>query len=148
IKRFETWQEHGVVACGKKWDFQVFSIVKFFQSAMENTPNTLEAIFTARRCVLSTTPIGEYMREHRTDFLHKGSWHKFKGYAYNQLNQIRTKTPTGQRAVLAEQHGYDVKLGYHVVRLLLEAEQILLERDLDLERSREQLLAIRAGAWS
>jgi hypothetical protein len=33
------------------------------------------------------------------------------------------------------------------VRLLTEAEQILTERDLDLERSRELLLAIRSGAW-
>jgi len=34
------------------------------------------------------------------------------------------------------------------VRLLLEVEQILVERDLDLERNRDQLMAIRAGAWS
>jgi hypothetical protein len=34
------------------------------------------------------------------------------------------------------------------VRLLNEAEQILLEQDLDLERNREQLKAIRRGEWS
>ncbi|HTE50173.1 MAG TPA: hypothetical protein VK698_04820 [Kofleriaceae bacterium] len=31
---------------------------------------------------------------------------------------------------------------------MLEVEQILVERDLDLERNRDQLMAIRAGAWS
>lgn len=148
LKRFEQWQEHHVDALDKIWDFQVFGIVKFFQLAMENNPNVIDALFTPRRCVLSSTAVGEYIREHRRDFLHKGAWHKFKGYAYSQLNKIRTKAPTGKRAELAEEHGYDVKFAYHVVRLLLEVEQILVSRDIDLERDREQLKAIRRGEWT
>jgi uncharacterized protein len=148
IKRFETWQEHHVAALDRSWDFQILGIVKFFQLAMENNPNIIDSLFTPRRCVLSSTAIGEYIREHRTDFLHKGAWHKFKGYAYSQLNKIRTKSPTGKRAELVEQHGYDVKFAYHVVRLLLEVEQILVARDIDLERDREQLKAIRRGEWT
>jgi uncharacterized protein len=148
LKRFDTWQEHHVAALDATWDFQIFGIVKFFQLAMENNPNVVDAIFTPRRCVLSSTAIGEYIREHRTDFLHKGSWHKFKGYAYSQLNKIRTKAPTGKRAELVAEHGFDLKFAYHVVRLLLEVEQILVARDLDLERDREQLMAIRRGEWT
>jgi uncharacterized protein len=148
VKRFDQWQEHHIAALGKSWDFQVFSIVKFFQLAMENVPNVIDALFSPRRCVLSSTAIGEYMREYRRDFLHKGAWHKFKGYAYSQLSKIRTKNPSGKRAELIDEHGYDVKFGYHVVRLLLEAEQILVDRDLDLERDSEQLKAIRRGEWS
>jgi predicted nucleotidyltransferase len=148
IKRFETWQEHHVDALDKQWDFQILGIVKFFQLAMENNPNIIDSIFTPRRCVLSSTAIGEYIREHRTDFLHKGSWHKFKGYAYSQLNKIKTKSPTGKRAELVAQYGYDCKFAYHVVRLLLEVEQILVARDIDLERDREQLKAIRRGEWT
>lgn len=150
IKRFETWQEHGVaVAAGdRRWDFSIFGIVKFFQLAMENNPNVIDSIFTPRRCVLSSTAVGEYVREHRVDFLHKGAWHKFKGYAYSQLNKIRTKTPTGKRAALVEEFGFDTKFAYHVVRLLLEVEQILVHRDIDLERDREQLKAIRRGDWT
>ncbi|MDQ3335986.1 MAG: nucleotidyltransferase domain-containing protein [Myxococcota bacterium] len=148
IKRFESWQEHHVAAMDKSWDFQILGIVKFFQLAMENNPNIIDSLFTPRRCVLSSTTVGEYLREHRTDFLHKGSWHKFKGYAYSQLNKIRTKTPSGKRAELVEAHGYDVKFAYHVVRLLLEVEQILVARDIDLERDREQLKAIRRGEWT
>ena len=148
IKRFESWQEHHVAAMDKSWDFQILGIVKFFQLAMENNPNIIDSLFTPRRCVLSSTSIGEYLREHRTDFLHKGSWHKFKGYAYSQLNKIRTKTPTGKRAELVEAHGFDVKFAYHVVRLLLEVEQILVAKDIDLERDREQLKAIRRGEWT
>jgi predicted nucleotidyltransferase len=148
IKRFETWQEHHVAAHDKLWDFQIFGIVRFFQLAMENNPNVIDSIFTPRRCVLSSTAIGEYIRDHRVDFLHKGAWHKFKGYAYSQLNKIKTRSPSGKRAELVEAHGYDVKFAYHVVRLLLEVEQILVARDIDLERDREQLKAIRRGEWT
>jgi uncharacterized protein len=148
IKRFEQWQEHHIEALDKVWDFQIFGIVKFFQLAMENNPNVIDSLFTPRRCVLSSTAIGEYIREHRRDFLHKGAWHKFKGYAYSQLNKIRTKAPSGKRVELVEAHGYDVKFAYHVVRLLLEVEQILVSGDIDVERDREQLKAIRRGEWT
>jgi predicted nucleotidyltransferase len=147
VKRFESWQEHHVAALDKSWDFQIFGIVKFFQLAMENNPNVIDSLFTPRRCLLSSTAVGEYIREHRKDFLHKGSWHKFKGYAYSQLHKIDIKVPSGKRAALVEAHGYDVKFGYHVVRLLLEVEQILVHHDIDLERDREQLKAIRRGEW-
>lgn len=150
LKRFETWQEHHVEALGRVWDFQVYSIVTFFNLAMQNNPNIVDALFTPRRCVLSSTQVGEYMREHRRAFLHRGAWHKFKGYAYNQLHKIRTKKPEpeSKRAQLVEAFGYDVKFAYHVVRLLLEVEQIMTEGDLDLERHHEQLKGIRRGEWS
>lgn len=148
LKRFESWQEHHIAALDKEWDFQILGIVKFFQLAMENNPNIIDSLFTPRRCVLSSTAIGEYIREHRKDFLHKGAWHKFKGYAYSQLNKIKTKAPSGKRVELVDAHGYDVKFAYHVVRLLLEVEQILVAGDIDLERDREQLKAIRRGEWT
>lgn len=148
LKRFEQWQEHHVKALDKEWDFQVFSIVKFFSLAMDNNPNVLDVLFVPRRCVLSSTQIGELVRESRHLFLHKGSWHKLKGYAYSQLHKIASKTPTGKRKEIVEKYSYDLKFAYHVVRLLLEAEMILAEQDLDLERHREQLKAIRRGEWT
>jgi uncharacterized protein len=147
LKRFENWQEHHIEALGEVWDFQIYSIIQYFQLAMDNNPNIIDSLFTPRRCVLSTTPVGELIRQRRKDFLHKGSWHKLKGYAYSQLHKIKTKNPNGKRAELVEKFGYDCKFGYHVVRLLLEAEMILAEGDLDLERHREQLKAIRRGEW-
>jgi len=44
--------------------------------------------------------------------------------------------------------GFDVKFAYHVVRLLVQIEQVMIEGDLDLERNREQLKAIRRGEWT
>lgn len=147
-KRFEQWQEAHVQALGKEWDFSIFSIVKFFQLALENNPNVLDALFVPRRCILSSTAVGERIREHRRLFLHRGAWPRFKGYAYSQLHKIKSKEPSGKRAELVEKFGYDVKFAYHVVRLLLEVEQIMATGDLDLELHREQLKAIRRGEWT
>lgn len=151
---FEQYQEHHVKDAsalggkGREYDFTIYSIVKYFRLCMENNPNMIDSLFVPRRCILYTSPIGEIVRENRRLFLHKGAWHKFKGYAYAQVHKMRTKQPEGKRKALLEQYGYDVKFAYHVVRLLNEVEQILTEQDLDLERNREQLKSIRRGEWS
>jgi uncharacterized protein len=152
-KRFEQFQDHHVHdadALGGKsrtYDLTLFSIVKFFQLAMENNPNIIDSLFTPANCVLHCTKVGSLVREQRRMFLHRGAWPKFKGYAYAQLHKIAIKKPVGKRAELIQAHGYDTKFAYHVVRLLGEVEQILLEGDIDLQRDRERLKAIRRGEW-
>lgn len=67
-----------------------------------------------------------------------------------QLEGILKSLPSdvkSKRIKLIEKFDYDVKFAYHVVRLLDEVEQILVEGDLDLERNREQLKSIRRGEW-
>jgi hypothetical protein len=89
------------------------------------------------------------LRDNRKLFLHKGAWHKFKGYSYQQLHKMDIKNPPeGKRRELVDKFGYDVKFAYHVVRLINEVEQILIDGDLDLERNREQLKDIRNGNWT
>lgn len=152
IQRFEQWQEHHAIQPGtdREYDFSVYSIVKYFQLVMENNPNMIDSLFTPRRCVIHATAIGEMVRDQRKIFLHKGAWHKFKGYAYAQASKIKNKVNSSnpKRAANIEEFGYDLKFAYHIVRLLNEVEQILIEHDLDLERNREQLKSIRRGEWS
>lgn len=149
--RFEQWQEHHVVDAtamnghGRSHDFAIFSIVKYFSLAMDNNPNMVDSLFTPRVCVLHSTAIGEMVRENRRMFLHKGAWHKYKGYAYSQLHKMTTKDPQGKRKEVRDQFGFDVKFAYHVVRLLDEAEQILEHGDIDIQRAKEHLKAIRRG---
>lgn len=153
--RFEQWQEHHVLdkqalgGKGRTYDFSIYSIVKYFQLCMENNPNMIDSLFTPQSCVLHITAVGAIARENRRLFLHKGAWHKFKGYAYSQLHKMNSKQPPeGKRRDLVEAYGYDVKFAYHVVRLLDEVEQILTEGDIDLQRNREQLKSIRRGEWT
>jgi predicted nucleotidyltransferase len=153
-KRFEQFEEHHVrdvdalAGRGRTYDLTIFSIVKFFRLAMENNPNVIDSLFTPVTCVLHSTRVGTLVRENRRLFLHRGAWPKFKGYAYSQLHKLAIKKPTGKRAEVVARHGYDVKFAYHVVRLLGEVEQILLEGDIDLQRDNERLKAIRRGEWT
>ncbi len=55
---------------------------------------------------------------------------------------------TTTRFESVKQNGVDVKSLYHVVRLLDEVEQILALGDIDLQRNKEQLKAIRRGDMS
>jgi hypothetical protein len=211
---FEQWQEHHIKSPdGKKeYDFTVYNIVKYFQLCMQNNPNMLDSLFTPDNCVIHATPISKLVRDNRKMFLHKGSWHKYKGYAFSQMGRYATVSDTQKLGRLANfmtdfgipnagfhdnfkievsrrkdmisadfpdhvthledltvgdfntyevminqlttrqlksvEAGIDTKSMYHIVRLMLEAEQIMTEHDLDLLRNREQLKSIRRGEWS
>lgn len=197
-EHFNVWQEHHVIdkETSKEYDFSIYSIIKFFQLCMENNPNMIDSLFVPQRCVLHCTSAAQIVRDNRKLFLHKGSFHKCKGYAYSQLHKARTKHNIAKeifeheekykiphtisleeiielsskkhkgitqkyvknmkllfenghkRAQQVREHGADYKFLYHVVRLLNEAEQILIEGDITLDRSREQLKSIRKGEWS
>ena len=188
--RFKNYQEHHIkdVGAQKKYDLNIYNIVDFFQLVMENNPNMIDSLFTPQFCVLHSTRVGQMVRENRKIFLHLGSWHTYKGYAYKQLKKCRPseecfcekcdafpkkviennlvqdewlcgncKGPTvkkkvnkktGKRKAVVDQMGFDPKFAYHIVRLLNQIEQLLTEGDLDLQRNREQLKAIRRGEMS
>lgn len=152
IQRFEQFQTHHVKdkSTGKEYDITVFSIVKFFQLAMENNPNMVDNLFLPRRCVLHSTAIYEHVRNNRRLFLHKGSYHKFRGYSMSQMSKINkgSNRSNPKRQASIDEFGFDVKFAYHVVRLLLEAEQIMATGDLVLDRDSEVYKAIRRGEWS
>ena len=151
-QEFEQWQQHHCMdkSSGKEYDFSVYSIIKYFRLVADNNPNMIDSLFVPRNCVLHSTQISEHVRENRNTFLHKGSWHKFKGYAYSQLHKMNIKNPKpeSKRYKSIMEHGYDVKFAYHVVRLLNEIEQIMTEHTIDLQRNREQLKSIRRGEWT
>ncbi len=154
--RFEQYQEHHLVdpsargGKGQEYDLTIHSIVKFFQLAMENNPNMLDALFTSRECVVHSTMMAEMLRDRRRIFLHKGCFWKFRGYANSQIAKMKSKTPEpgSRRAESIAKHGYDVKYAVHLVRLILECEQALIEGDIDLRRHSELLRTIRNGGWT
>lgn len=97
IQRFEQYQQHGIVNPddGNEYDLTIYNIVKFFNLAMQNNPNIIDSLFTPQFCVLHCTKVGHMIRKNRRLFLHKGAWHKFKGYAYSQLHKMTSKNPEG-----------------------------------------------------
>ena len=151
---FNQYQQHHIVdpsamgGKGREYDVNIYNIVKFFMLVMENNPNMIDALFVPQNCIVHCTKIGHMVRERRKMFLHKGSWHRFKGYAFSQMKKMKSQTRKGKRAEQVAEYGYDLKFAYHVVRLLGEVEQILVEGDIDLQRDKEHLKAIRRGDWT
>jgi predicted nucleotidyltransferase len=146
-QRFMGYQQHHVKDGDREYDLNIYNIASYFHLCMECNPNMIDSLFTPVDCVLHCTKIGNMVRDRRRIFLHKGAWHKFKGYAYSQLHEMDSKNPEpgSKRDAIRKKYGYDVKFAYHVVRLIGEVEQILVEGDIDLRRNREHLKAIRRG---
>lgn len=149
---FHQFQKHHIqdAETNREYDITSYSIVKFFQLAMDNNPNIVDVLFLPRRCVLHSTQTYEYVREKRELFLHKGSWFKFRGYCSSQLSKIRNKSNSSneKRKKDVEKNSFDTKFAYHCVRLLLEIEQIMTEHTLVLDRNSEILKSIRRGEWT
>lgn len=152
IPAFDVWQEHHIKdkQHDKEYDFQIYSVVKFFRLLTDNNPNMVDILFVPDRCVLHATQVGQLVREKRRMFLHAGAFHKFKGYAYAQMKKISAKSNSSnpKRMATIEEFGFDTKFAYHIVRLVDECEQILTTGDLNLERAREQMKAVRRGEWT
>lgn len=132
----------------KEYDAKCASIIKYFSLVLENNPNCVDILFVPENCILHCNKIGRIMRDNRKMFLHKGCFHKFRGYAMSQLKKMETKEPEGKRKELRDKYGLDVKFGMNVVRILYECEMILSEGDLDLQRHNEVLKFILKGEWS
>jgi predicted nucleotidyltransferase len=152
IQRFDQYSQHHILdkSSGKEYDIVIYNIVKFFQLTMDNNPNMVDNLFLPRRCVLHSTEMYEHIRDNRRLFLHKGSYHKFRGYSLSQMSKINkgSNRANPKRQASIDKYGYDVKFAYHVVRLLLEAEQILATGDLRLDRDSLVYKSIRNGEWS
>jgi len=148
---FDTYQKHHMELDEKEYDVNMYSIVKYFQLCAENNPNMIDSLFVPTRCILDMDDVGEHMRLNRHLFLSKQIFDKMRGYAFAEFKKLeRGYNPetSAKRVASVEEFGYDVKSGYHVVRLMLEAEMVLNEGDLDLEHHREQLKFVRRGGYT
>lgn len=149
-ERFEQFQSHHIVSDNKEYDLTCFSIIKFFRLCADCVPNTLDSLFVPFNCILFQTQLGQHVRENRKIFLSKKAFHSYKGYSFAQFSKLKNKTTSSnpRRQANIDQYKMDLKHGYHLVRLLCQLEQMLLEGDMDLQRNKEMLKSIRKGDWS
>lgn len=142
---FEVMNQHHIVYKEKEYDVAIYSVVKFFQLAAENNPNIVDFLFLPKNCMRKETEIGKHILANRSMFLNKNSMHKFLGYAYSQIQKLKTKVPIGSRLEIVKKFGYDVKFASHCVRLALECEQILTEGTLDLQKNKDIVKSVKEG---
>ena len=97
-QKFNVYQQHHINDSdalngkGRVYDINIYSIVSYFQLCMDNNPNMLDSLFAPADCVLHCTKIGNMIRDKRRDFLHKGAWHRFKGYAFQQIKKMHNSS--------------------------------------------------------
>lgn len=135
---FEVYDQDDVEFGGESYDLKVFNIVEFFDTCMDANPTWLETLFVPEENVLHSSPVGEYTREHRELFLHKGAFHRFSGYAKSMMHKMKKKDRDDKRLY---------KYGYHAVRLMDELEEILSEGTLTIGREQDRHMAVRKGEW-
>jgi len=131
INRFEQYQQHHVEdkEARKSYDISIYNIVRYFQLVMENNPNMIDSLFVPHRCVLHITKVGNMVRDSRKIFLHKGCWHKFKGYSYSMLHRTNYKEHKGLNELISfeKTNNIDQKTTFESVKQELERRGIKCE---------------------
>jgi uncharacterized protein len=123
---FKNWQDHHIVdpdalgGRGREYDFSIHNIVNYFQLLMDNNPNIIDSLFVPANCIIHSTAVSDMVRDNRHMFLHKGCWHKFKGYAYSQLHKSKVKH---QKATVLREMEKELKLPHDTT--LEQAEEHL-----------------------
>jgi len=131
-------------------DYVIYSLTKFIPLAMANNPNIIEYLYAPVNCILYRTEFSDELINNRNLFLSKKAYHTFKSYSYNQRQKlmIKKENMTGRKE-LAEKFGYDCKFMSHGIRLLLECQQMLVEKNLTFPLSQNNFIRdIKIGKYS
>jgi uncharacterized protein len=148
-EQFKGWQQHHIKTEDTEYDFNTYSIVRFFHLAMGSNPNIIDSLYTPLFCITHNTPIGNMIRERRDMFLSKKAFYTFKSYAFGELKTLKSEKKNSKRKAMIEKYGYDVKDASHLLRLIFEIEQILIHNTvIDLTTNKEQLKAIKSGHYT
>jgi len=99
-----------------------------------------EQFGAAARKIGLTDNFIELMQKERQYRSAKQEWDQYQNWK---------KTRNAKRSALEEKYGYDTKHAYHLVRLIRMCREVLLTGKVIVKRpDREELLAIRNGAWT
>jgi uncharacterized protein len=132
---------------GVSHDFKIHTIVDFFQCCIKGKSQVLETLFAPEANVLFQSAAAKLIKDNRQLFLHQGVCREFERFALKQASgmeqvcveknasdQERWRHLNPKRQEYIRKYGYDIKAGYHAVRLMLEADHLLCEGELSLQR--------------
>ncbi len=133
-----------------EYDLTIYNIIKYFQLVTLGNPNLLDSIFVPEDCIVHQDKIGRMVRNNRKLFLSEKCLHTYKGMLFSHLSRIKSGHIKEGRVERAKElnSDFDVKDGYHSVRMILELNQILYSGDLNFEEHNNILLEIRNGNWT
>lgn len=155
INDFKVFQKHHYPHTSSTFgdvevDMNVYNITHYFRLTMDNNPNMLDSLFVPDNMILNISPIGQLMRDNRDMFLSKKLYYTYFGYAHKQMSKAKNKNPIegSKRKAITDKFGWDVKFGYHTVRLALQAEYALNNGTMILDNNVDILKDIREGKWT
>lgn len=125
---------------GENGDEVYWELEKFLKLALKANPNVLETLWTP--LVLHADDVAERLRQMREAFLSRHLYKTYSGYVLSQFRRManaHAKTGT-----------YKAKHAMHLIRLLHSGIEALRSGQIriDVAEHREELLAIRSGAWT
>ena len=127
-------------------DIVLYSLPKFIHLATQNNPNIIELLYVPEKNLLVDSDWWKRLRAAAPLFLSKKAKHTFCGYAFSQKMKLINRNFEGGRKEVVEQFGFETKFASHIIRLLAEGIQILVEKRLTfpLTNNRE-VLAVKEG---
>lgn len=145
IQRWDEYQQHHIAYGESQYDLKIYSIVKFFQLAMNGNPNVIDMLFCPANCVLHIDTLMQRILMQKEIFLSKQCYDRFRGFAYNHLKSM-SHIKEGRE--YCQKYGFDTKDFSHVVRQLLGIIEILETGNYTLNKHAEEIIAIRNGKYS
>jgi len=115
---------------------------------MDGNPNMIDSLFVDDDKIIFIDEIGRLVRTNRKIFLSQKCFHTFRGMAHSHISRLKNRERIGNRSLLIQKYGYDVKDASHIVRLIFELKQIMTEGDLNLTRNKEIVFGVKNGEWS
>jgi len=130
------------------------ALTRFFQLAgLKGSPNLVEILFVRQQNIKYIHPAFYQIKDNASKFISMRTFHAFKGYMHSQFHRIRKNVERGitdnpKRQWMLDEYGYDVKMSYHILRLMDLLDQMLSgETQLNLMRNKEECKAMRRGDW-
>lgn len=134
-------------------DITLYGLQKWAGLAAKGNPSILHSLFADNILGLGTRRHGQAamwcvgIRGERQAFLCKKHYKAFFGFAQAQLQRmVGERSMNVHRPDLVEKYGYDTKYAMHIIRLLVECEELMKTGRITLpSKEKDLLVAIRNG---
>lgn len=129
-------------------DVTLYGLKKWAGLACKGNPSVLHFLF-APNLILSKREreAWQFILDRKRAFLARSHYKQFIGYAVAQMaRMVGERSRKVNRPELVEQHGFDTKFAMHVIRILMECEELLNTGWISLPNPQKDLLiSIRKG---
>lgn len=135
-------------------DLTVYSLRKYVRLVVAGNPTVLLPLFAQELDVITSTDLGQDLREVGPQLLSRQCGDRFLGYLRQQRERVmgdRGQARLPKRPELVEKYGYDTKYAGHMLRLGYQGEELLQTGRLMLpmtETVRNWILSVRRGEVS